>query len=139
MRLGILLGRYVLDNHLGEVFAAETGFILSRRPDTVRAPDVSFVARDRLPEGELPADYMEVVPDLAVEVVSPNDRAREVREKTEDWLGAGVPLVWVINPATRSVTVHETLEDFEELSETGILDGGQVLPGFICEINKLFS
>ena len=68
MRIGIILGSYVRENELGEVFAAETGFILRRDPDTVRAPDAAFVARERLPAGELPAGYLEMVPDLAVEV-----------------------------------------------------------------------
>ena len=71
MRVGILLGAYVNANQLGEVFAAETGFILRRDPDTVRAPDAFFVANDRLPEVELPLSFLELAPDLAVEVVSP--------------------------------------------------------------------
>lgn len=139
MRIGSLLNTYVLGNLLGRVFAAETGFILRRNPDTVRAPDASFVARDRLPEGELPVGYLEMAPDLAVEVASPSDTAREIQEKVAGWLQAGTRLVWVIYPATRSAAVHWTLDRFEELSEEGTLLGEDVIPDFACDLSELFS
>ena len=139
MRIGSLLYAYVRAHSLGEVFAAETGFILRRDPDTVRAPDAAFVAGERLPEGELPTGYLEMVPDLAVEVVSPGDSAREVREKVDDWLRAGVRLLWAIDPATRSVTVYRSTDDFSVLSEDDNLDGGQVIAGFSANIEDLFS
>ena len=138
MRIGALLNTYVRSHGLGEVFAAETGFILRRDPDTVRAPDAAFVANERLPAGELPPGYLEMVPDLAVEVVSPGDSAREVREKVADWMGAGVRLLWAIDPATRSVTVYRSPEDFDVLSDDDTLDGGRVIPGFSADINDLF-
>ena len=138
MRIGISLGSYVRDNQLGEVFAAETGFILRRNPDTVRAPDASFVSKERLPIGELPAGYMNLAPDLAVEVVSPNDREAEVLDKVEEWLRAGTRLVWVIHPATRSAKVYRSLEEVQDLSEDDSLDGNQVIPGFTCKILDLF-
>ena len=139
MVVGSLLMAYVQANQLGKVFAAETGFILRRNPDTVRAPDASFVATEWLPAGELPVGYLELAPDLAVEVVSPSDRDREVLEKVEDWLRAGTRLVWVIYPANRSATVYRALGDSEQLSEDGSLDGGDVLPGFACILGDLFS
>ena len=139
MQIGALLNAYVRAHSLGQVFAAETGFILRRDPDTVRAPDAAFVAKDRLPAGELPPGYLEMVPDLAVEVVSPGDSAREVREKVADWMRAGVRLLWAIDPATRSVTVYRSTDDFSVLSEDDTLDGGQVIPGFSAAINDLFS
>jgi Uma2 family endonuclease len=137
IQIGGMLNAYVRANQLGAVFAAETGFILRRNPDTVRAPDASFVSKERLPAGELPIGFMEMAPDLAVEVVSPSDTAREVREKVEDWLRAGTRLVWTI-PATRSVIVYRSLDDFQELSERDDLDGSQVVPGFTCHIRDLF-
>ena len=139
MRIGSLLNTYVLGNLLGRAFAAETGFILRRDPDTVRAPDASFVAEDRLPDGELPIGYLELAPDLAVEVVSPSDTAREIQEKVSDWLRAGTRLVWVIYPATRSATVYRSLDDTEELSEGSNLEGDDVIPGFACNLSELFS
>jgi len=139
MRAGALLNVHVRANQLGEVFAAETGFILRRNPDTVRAPDAAFVSRDRLPTGELPVGFLELAPDLAVEVVSPGNTAREVQEKVEDWLRAGTRLLWVLYPATRSVAVHRSLEDVRVLSEEDALEGGEVIPGFACEVRELFS
>ena len=139
MRIGSLLDSHVKTNHLGRAFAAETGFILRRAPDTVRAPDASFVAADKLPEGELPIGYMELAPDLAVEVVSPSDTARAVQEKVTEWLGAGTRLVWVIYPVTRSATVYRSMDDAEEISEDGHLQGDDVIPGFACDLSELFS
>ena len=138
MRIGSLLSAHATANELGEVFAAETGFILRRGPDTVRAPDASFIAKDRLPPGELPAGYFEIMPDLAVEVLSPNDRAGEVLDKVDDWLQAGVLLVWVINPAARSAMVYGTSNDRQEVAEDGSLDGAEVVPGFTCQLRDLF-
>ena len=93
VNIAIILGGYIRSNNLGRTFVAETGFILRRVPDTVRAPDFAFVASGRLAQGIIPVGYVELAPDLAVEVVSPSDRRREVREKAEDWLRAGVHLV----------------------------------------------
>ena len=139
LNIGALLNTYVKANQLGNTFGAETGFILGRNPDTVLAPDASFVALGRLPQGELPIGYIELAPDLVVEVISPSDRDREVQDKVADWLRPGTLLVWIIYPATRTVTVYRSLDDLENLSEEDSLDGGQVVPGFSCQIRELFS
>ena len=139
MRVGIFVGSYVRANRLGEVFAAETGFILRRNPDTVRAPDASSVSSARLPPGGLPGGFLEMAPDLAVEVVSPGDSAREVQEKVEDWLRSGVRLVWAIYPATRTVTIYRTPDDAQVLSESDTVDGGQVIPGLTFPVSDLFG
>ena len=138
MRIGALLSVHARDNQLGEVFAAETGFILRRDPDTVRAPDASFIAGDRLPPGELAGGYFDIMPDLAVEVLSPNDRPGEVQDKVDDWLGAGVRLVWVINPPTRSAMVYRSASDGQEMTEGDSLDGADMMPGFTCQLRELF-
>ena len=139
MRIGSILSNYVYSNQLGEVFAAETGFVLQRNPDTVRAPDASYVAKDRLPPEGLPVGFLGLAPDLAVEVVSPSDSPAEVEGKVEDWLRAGTRLVWVIHSETRSVTVYPALEDVWDLSEDDTLEGGQVVPGFACAVRELFQ
>ena len=139
MRIGTMLDTYVRASQLGRVFAAETGFILRRDPDTVRAPDASFVARDRLPEEGLPAGYFDGAPDLAVEVLSPDDRARDVQGKATEWLRAGTRLVWIIDPGTRSATVYRSPEEFQELTENDRLNGEQVILGFSCGLQDLFS
>ena len=138
MQIGYFLNSYVRANELGYVFAAETGFILRRNPDTVRAPDACFIAKDRLPLGELAVGYFDIMPDLAVEVLSPNDRPGEVQDKVNDWLRTGVRLVWVINPATRSAVAYHSASDMQEVAEEGTLDGGEVLPGFSCQLRELF-
>ena len=101
---------YVSGRRLGVVTAAETGFVLARSPDTVRAPDVAFVAESRLPHGRT-VGYFEGAPDLAIEVLSPSEtrdeaaRARAIG-KISDWLAAGCVEVWSVDPASRTVTVH---------------------------------
>lgn len=136
---GTFLNVHVRSNRLGRVFAAETGFILRRAPDTVRAPDAAFVAHSRLPADEIPDGYIAVIPDLVVEVVSPNDTRREVREKVEDWLHAGVRIVWVLNPITSTATVYRSIEDVRQLTEDDFFDGEDVVPGFSCRVGDVFD
>ena len=135
----IVLGEYVRRHQLGRIFAAETGFVLARDPDTVRAPDASFVSYARLPRGEVPLGYVEMAPDLAVEVMSPNDSAREVQEKTDSWLPAGTSEVWIVSPRQRTVTVHRAGAQETIISERGILRGGDLLPGFEVSVAQLFD
>jgi Uma2 family endonuclease len=137
IQIGGMLNAYIKANQLGPVFAAETGFILRRNPDTVRAPDASFVAKERLPTGELPIGFMDMAPDLAVEVVSwaiqPGKCGRRWRT------GSKQGLVWCgLYPAARSATAYQSLNDFQELSEGDSLDSSQVVLGFTCRIRDLF-
>ena len=136
---GSLLGAHVRANGLGMMFAAETGFFLRRNPDTVRAPDAAFIAQERLPAPEQLRGYVEVAPDLVVEVVSPSDRAREVQDKVAEWLNAGVRLVWVIYPATRSAVAYRSMTEATRLSEDDTLDGGEVVPGFACTLREVLG
>ena len=136
---GMFLNFHVRSEDLGRVFAAETGFILSRDPDTVRAPDAAFISYDRLSEEAIPDGYLAAAPDLVVEVVSPSDTRREVREKVEEWLRAGVRLAWVIYPVTRSADVYRSIDDVSHLSEHDVLDGEDVVPGFACRLGELFG
>ena len=138
-RLSLLIGNHVPEGNLGRVFAAETGFLLHRNPDTVRAPDVAFVAAERLGDGEPPPGFLEMAPDLAVEVASPSDSPSAVRGKVRDWLEAGTRLVWVAYPDSRSVTVHSQVGQPEELSETDMLSGAPALPEFAVAVRDLFA
>jgi Uma2 family endonuclease len=88
---------------------------------------------------ETAARYAEVVPDLLAEIVSPNDTAREVREKAEMWLGFGVRLVWVVNPDTRTVDVHRRGLPITTLTDQDALDGLDILPGFTCLVREIFD
>ena len=138
VNITLLLGQYVKVNKLGACGGAETGFKLASDPDTVRAPDLSFVNRERIPEGDASKKFFKGAPDLAVEVMSPGDTRREVNEKVEDWLEAGARAVWVINPKKRVVTVYSSMTDVTHLSEVEELDGGDVVPGFRCKVSEIF-
>jgi Uma2 family endonuclease len=136
MKLAARLEAYVERTGVGECFAAETGFTLARGPDTVRAPDVAFIRRERLLDPP-PKGFAEVSPDLAVEVLSPGDRPGEVLAKVADWLSAGTRLVWVIDPARRLARVYR--QDGTEAIVTGgqALDGEDVVPGFSCALDEV--
>jgi Uma2 family endonuclease len=137
VRLSTALDSFVEEHDLGAVFAADPGFRLARAPDTVRAPDVSFVRKDRLPETGLPAGYWPGPPDLAVEVVSPGDSTAEVESKVQEYLRKGVRLVWVVFPLKRVVAVHRPGAPLEILGENDVLDGDEVVPGFRYPLARL--
>ncbi|MFL6254136.1 MAG: Uma2 family endonuclease [Pyrinomonadaceae bacterium] len=123
---------------IGQGFGAETGFKIASDPDTVRAADIAFVLRERIPETGIPKNFWELAPDLVVEVVSPGDTYSEVLEKVEDWLKAGVRAVWVVDSKRRSITVYRSMKDVMRLSEDDELDGGDVVPGFRCKVSEIF-
>ena len=138
-KLDRVLGIFVEDNNLGTVVIAEAGFRLETDPDTVRVPDVAFVAQERLSEGDRPDGFWSGPPDLAVEVVSPNDSADEVQTKVTEYLAADTRLVWVLHPKTCTVTVYQSLDEVRVLTEDGTLEGGELLPGFSVAVRDLFS
>ncbi len=131
-----ILGTFVHARGLGSVVAAETGFKLSTDPDTVRAPDVAFIHRDRVPSPP-PAGYAALAPDLAVEVLSPDDRAGEVLAKVADWLSAGCRVVWVVDPVHRTARVYRADGSESLVAEAEALDGEDVLPGFSCRLAEV--
>ena len=139
LRIGSLLERFVRQGRLGASFGAETGFLLSRDPDTVRAPDAAFVSAARLPAGDLPDGYFSGAPDLAVEVVSPTDSAAEVQRKVAEYFAAGAQQVWVLYPETRSVVAFRSARESLVLGIADTLDGGATLPGFVCPVASLFE
>ena len=138
INVSVLLGQHVKSNNLGVCFAAETGFKIASDPDTVRAPDVAFVRRERIPGSGIPKKFFPGAPDLAVEVLSPGDTYSEVVEKVEDWLGAGTSAVWVVDPRRRSVSVYRSMTDVKRLSGADELDGGEVVRGFGCKVSEIF-
>jgi Uma2 family endonuclease len=134
MRLGHAIFDFVERHELGEVLAAETGFFLARDPDTVRAPDVSFVRSGR----DIGQGFVEGAPNLAVEVLSPSDRPGYVREKVAEWLEAGAEAVWVVDPQERTVTAHVAVGEPHLFRDRDVLDGDLVLPGFELALSRLF-
>jgi len=136
---GAELRNFVKANKLGKAYAAETGFIISTDPDTVRAPDAAFVSQKRLDEVGKVQGYWPGAPDLAVEVVSPNDLYTEVSEKVAEWLHAGCKMVVVINPRNRQVLVHLSPTEVKALGVEDTLEGGEVVPGWQLPIKELFG
>jgi len=124
---------------LGEVYAAETGFLLSRNPDTVRAPDCAYIQASRVTPEAMAAFWNPVIPDLVVEVVSSGDRPKAIAEKVSMWLDAGVRLVWVAYPARREVVAHRPGQPEMTYTERETLNGFDVLPGFTAPISDIFE
>jgi Uma2 family endonuclease len=123
---------FVEPRELGYVFASNMLYVLPS--GNKRCPDVSFVAKGRFAGGRLPRGFFEGSPDLAIEVLSPDDHAREVLDKVGEYLGAGVRLVWVIDPERRRAAVHRSLTEVREIPGDGALAGEDVLPGFVCPL-----
>ncbi|CAN5860086.1 Uma2 family endonuclease [soil metagenome] len=138
MSLAAKLFQYVNENDLGVVFAAETGFKLAGNPDTVRAPDVAFVSRDRAEAVGDVEGYWPGAPDLVVEVISRNDPYTEVEEKVSSWLEAGTVMVVIVNPRNKTVSVRRSEKDITVLQESDTLDGGEAVPGWSLPVHDIF-
>jgi Uma2 family endonuclease len=144
VRLTIRLGAFVLERKLGHVFESSTGFRWPGRkagPDNLRSPDLSFVAAGRFADERAPEGFVEFAPDLAVEVLSPSDRRRDVLEKVGEYLDAGTRLVWVLDPAERSAAVYRRrLTDVRSVvGDDSVLEGEDVVPDFTCRLRDLFD
>ena len=131
-----LIANHVDVHELGLVLAAETGFKLASDPDTVRAADVAFVARNRVPDPP-PIGYAALAPDLVVEVLSPGDRPAAVLAKVADWLDGGSRLVWVVDPQRRQARVYRADGSGSLIGDTEALDGEDVLPGFTAPLASI--
>lgn len=139
--LTVALWQFARRHGLG-VVGPEIGYILARGPDIVRSPDVSFLAASRIPPPGADRGFVEGPPDLAVEVNSPNDHAWEIQEKVEQYLAAGTRRVWVVEPVTRTVTVHRPGGDSHTHRAGDTLtsdDAGFAVEGFTLPLNELFA
>lgn len=132
------LSVFVRQEKLGLVTGAKTGFQIRRDPDTVRAPDVGFVRAERVPPTRT-RGFFQGPPDLAVEVLSPDDRASEVLAKVNDWLAAGCLAVWVVDPAKRAVSVYRKEAQTITWGTADELSGGDLLPGFRLPVGEIFA
>lgn len=138
-RLVRILGAHCESPFLGWVLPADASYqLIPGRPNLVRKPDVSFIRTGRLPNEELPEGHIRLAPDLAVEVVSPNDLYYEVEEKVQEYRAAGVRLLWIIAPPTRTALIRRINGTITEVGEGGELDGEDVVPGFRCLLAALF-
>ena len=136
--LGLVLGIHVRQADLGVVYAAETGFLTARNPDTVRAPDVAFVTHRRLQQVDDDAGYLPFAPDLAGEVISPSDTFADVEEKVLSWLAAGTRIVLLVDPANRRLHVYRTADNILVLDEAAEFDAGDAVPGWQFSVRELF-
>ena len=141
---GVIAGRihgylfnFVGRKRLGMVVAAETGFQIGHDPDTVRAPDVGFIRADRVPR-ERTRGYLMGPPDLAVEVISPSDRAGELLTKVQEWLAAGCRVVWVADPSSRTISVYHGSREMALLTIADDLTDDELLPGFRLPVADVF-
>lgn len=132
-----LLTNFVRPRKLGQVYGSSAGYRLPN--GDVRSPDVSFVRQERLPGGRPPKGFAEYPPDLAVEVLSPNQKLQDLGEKVGEFLDWGTPLVWVLDPDTRSVTVYRSLTEVYTLGAEDELTGEDVIPGFRVRVAELFE
>jgi len=141
-RLALLIGHFIethLEQHdLGICYGADA--MLRIVPGRVRLPDVSFVSWQKLPNHKLPTEPIaNLVPDLAVEVLSKGNTRREMKNKREEYFRGGASLVWEINPKKQSARVYTSVSQFQEIGPDGALDGGDVLPGFELPLKRLFA
>lgn len=134
-----LMITFVLERRVGWVFPQETGMRVWPNRSTVRKPDLTFIRKGRLPGGQPDEGWLTTVPDLVVEVVSPGDRVEDLELKLDDYRQAGIPLIWVIYPATGRAQVLGAKRPRTELGPDGVLDGEDVLPGFTCSLRGLFA
>jgi Uma2 family endonuclease len=141
LQVALRLADYVKRRGAGEVVAGDVGFVLAlpEDPERVRAPDVAFISTERLPEGGLPQGFFDGAPDLAVEVLSPNDPPGDVQQKVRDYLDAGARLVWVLAPRARTVTVYRADGSARLLRETDHLDGEDLLPGLTIPVAEVLG
>lgn len=134
-RLLVRLGGFVEANQLGVAFT-EVNFNLGRNE---RIPDLSFVAADRIPAAGIPEGVWQIPPDLAIEVISPNDLHEKVSNKVLEYLEAGVKQVWIVSPEIRTVTIFRSMEQVQVFSGDRVLESPDLLPGFHCPLAEIFS
>lgn len=138
-RLTTALGQFIFDNDLGEVFAAETGFKLTSSPDTVLAPDIAFITKQRHEEWGEPPGFLPGSPNLVVEVSSPDDRPSKVRAKISRWFTGGASQVWIVDGKKRTVTVYRSPSDSVTFSGSDELQADDILPGFRISLDRIFG
>jgi Uma2 family endonuclease len=133
----LLLGTFVAQHRLGEVFGPDLGYELT--PHRVRAPDVSFVSAEKLVAYGNPQEFAKIVPDLVVEVISPEVKYGYLQRKIRDYFEAGVRILWIVDPEMQTVTVYRSPVDLRVLTVADILSGEDVLPSFSCRMAELFA
>jgi Uma2 family endonuclease len=132
-----ILATFLHDHPIGKVYGDNVGLIFPN--GNLRSPDVSFVRMEKLPEAKSPVTFGKLVPDFAVEVLSPDDRPRLVADKIGEFLESGVLLVWVVDPKTQTVTAYRSLSNIQQFTSTDTISAEPVLPGFTCLVSRFFN
>ncbi len=132
------LRSFVEEHHLGKVLVGEVGIYTRRNPDTVRGADIIFISNERLAQVKS-VSFLDVAPELVVEVMSPDDRWSEVKQKIREYFDSGVTQVWVADPSDKTVSIYRSLTEIHLLSENDSLSGEEVLPGFNVLVASLFT
>jgi Uma2 family endonuclease len=133
-----LLGAFVDEHDLGEVQVGEVGIFVGREPDTIRAADVLFISHERLARAT-PDSFLDVAPELVVEILSPDDRWSQVKRKLRDYFEAGVDVVLVVDPEERTISAYRSMSEVQEFTEENVLVVEDVLPGFSVAVGSLFA
>lgn len=137
-RINKLLANHVDENNLGVSFAAETGFLIETNPDTVRAPDGAFVKQDRWDQLDETEGFLELAPDLAIEVVSPSDSFSYIESKAQMWLESGTRAVVVVDPSDNSVRVYRNQSIIDVFRIGDNVDVSDVVSGWSFDVADLF-
>jgi Uma2 family endonuclease len=138
VNVSFLIKSFLNQHPIGRV-VVESGTITERNPDTVRGPDVSYYSKERLPLDQRVTKYHDQPPDLCVEVVSPSNTKRRLRDKIREYFFCGVRMVWILDPEDRSVTIFVAPDEGRTLYDPAIIDGSPVLPDFSCKVADLFA
>ena len=136
INIGGLIWEFLQKNPVGKVYASDVGIAFPN--GNVRSPDVTYVSRAKLPGGESPERFGEVIPDLAVEVLSPSDSLKELGRKIGEFLENGVPIVWLVDPARQTVTIYRSLTETQQLTSKDTITAEPVLPGFSVPVQRFF-
>ena len=129
------LGAFIDSGPGGTLVCNDTGFVTERNPDSVRGPDLSYWTKERLKE--VPVGYIEIAPDMLVEVLSPSNTSKKIRAKLIEYFARGVRLVWVIAPEDRTLTIYRSADEGRVLHETATVTGEEILQGFTCRVSDL--
>jgi Uma2 family endonuclease len=132
------LTNFLDDHDLGEVFVGEVGIYTRRNPDTVRGADVVYISHERLSKVKS-SSFLDVAPELVVEIMSPDDRWSNVQQKLAEYFDIGVILVWVADPTAKTVSVYRSLTDVRIFTEQDTVTGDEVLPGFELPVAAIFA
>ena len=138
LTFGALIRAHVAAKQLGKVMSGEVGIYIRRNPDAVRAPDLLYISKERYTQVKS-ASYLDVAPELVVEVMSPADTWSEVKEKLRDYFSAGVLLAWIVDPATETITAYNADGTVQEFTAESTLTAEGVLPGFAVRVAEIFE